>query len=63
MDLDRVKQLMQQGVSYEKAYGFWLKQKTRYLTIRYKKREEAVPISEPCVPAMALLTTQRLSRK
>jgi hypothetical protein len=29
MDLDRVKQLMQQGVSYEKAYGFCMLQKAR----------------------------------
>ena len=29
MDLDRVKQLMQHGVSYEKAYGFCMLQKAR----------------------------------
>ena len=29
MDLDRVKQLMRQGVSYEKAYGFCMQQLAR----------------------------------
>jgi len=29
MDLDRVKQLMRQGISYEKAYGFCMLQRAR----------------------------------
>ena len=67
MDLDRVKQLMQQGVSYEKAYGFCmlkrLGRKTKYPTTKFKRHEGAVLISELCVPALALQTTQRLLRK